>query len=133
MATESQDARLQQALAQLVDSARPGVLGITVVDSNTRVRTRINDDRASPMMSVFKAPVAAAVLAQIDAGRFTLDQEVTIDRRDVVNGAAMPSIGAHFEGQQMHFTVERLLVAAVSESDNTAVDASTRLVVGRTW
>ena len=130
MATESPDARLQQALAQLADRARPGMLGITVVDLNTRVRTRINADRAYPMMSVFKAPVAAAVLAQIDAGRFTLNHKVTIDRRDVVNGAAVPSIGAHFDGKQMHFTVEQLLVAAVSESDNTAVDALIRLVGG---
>ncbi|HJY09228.1 MAG TPA: serine hydrolase, partial [Bryobacteraceae bacterium] len=75
MATESPDARLQQSLARLADTARPGVLGITVVDLNTRVRTRINADRAYPMMSVFKAPVAATVLAQIDAGRFTLNQE----------------------------------------------------------
>jgi len=130
MAAESPDARLQQVLAQLADRARPGVLGMTVVDLNTRVRTRINADRAYPMMSVFKAPVAAAVLAQIDAGRLALNQEVTIDRRDVVNGSAVPSVGAHFEGEQMHFTVEQLLVAAVSESDNTAVDALIRLVGG---
>ena len=130
MATESSDARLQQALTQLADRAKPGVLGVTVVDLDTRSRIRINADRAYPMMSVFKAPVAAAVLAQIDTGRITLSQEVTIHRRDIVNGAAVPSIGAHFKGEQMHFTVERLLVAAVSESDNTAVDALIRLLGG---
>ena len=130
MATATPDTRLQQALAQLADKAAPGVLGITVVDLDTRVRTRINADRAYPMMSVFKAPVAATVLAQIDTGRISLRQEVMIDRRDVVDGAAVPSIGAHFKGAQMHFSVERLLVAAVSESDNTAVDALIRLVGG---
>jgi beta-lactamase class A len=70
------------------------------------------------------------VLAQIDAGHIALSQEVTIDRRDVVNGAAVPSIGAHFIGEHMRFTVDRLLVAAVSESDNTAVDALIRLIGG---
>lgn len=130
MAAESPNARLQQALTQLANRARPGVLGVTVVDLDTRARTRINADRAYPMMSVFKAPVAAAVFAQIDTGRITLSQEVTIDRREIVNGAAEPSIGAHFKGEQMHFTVKQLLVAAVSESDNTAVDALIRLVGG---
>lgn len=124
------DARLKHALAQLAEKARPGVLGITVVDLDTRARIRINADRAYPMMSVFKAPVAAAVLAQVDAGRISLGQDVTINRDDVVGGAAVPSIGARFSGKQMHFTVDRLLVAAVSDSDNTAVDALMRLVGG---
>ena len=126
IAAKAPDTGLQHALAQLADKAQPGVLGITVVDMNTRARIRINADRAYPMMSVFKAPVAAAVLAQVDVGRIRLNQEVTITRAEVVDGTAVPSIGAHFSGEQMHFTVERLLAAAVSESDNTAVDASMR-------
>jgi beta-lactamase class A len=130
MATESPNSHLLQALAQLANKARPGVLGITVVDLNTREKIRIDANRAYPMMSVFKAPVAAAVLAQIDAGRFTLSHQVTIDRGEVVDGAAVPSIGAHFKGKQMHFTVEQLLVATVSESDNTSVDALIRLLGG---
>jgi len=130
IAAEAPDARLQRALAQLADRAQPGVLGITVVDMDTRARLRINADHAYPMMSVFKAPVAAAVLAQVDAGRISLNQEVTITRAQVVDGTAVPSVGAHFSGERMHFTVERLLTAAVSDSDNTAVDALIRLLGG---
>jgi beta-lactamase class A len=122
--------RLRHTLAQLADQAKPGVLGVTVVDLDTHERTRIGAHRRYPMMSVFKAPVAAAVLAQVDAGRITLDQEVMIDRKDIVGGSAVPSIGAHFKGRQMRFTVDRLLIAAVSESDNTAVDALIRLLGG---
>ncbi|NID05127.1 class A beta-lactamase [Luteibacter jiangsuensis] len=124
------DAHLRDTLAQLAERAKPGTLGVTVVDMETHERTRINADRGYPMMSVFKAPVAAAVLAEVDAGKIALDQEVTIGRKDVVGGSAVPSIGAHFAGGQMRFTVERLLVAAVSESDNTAVDALIRLLGG---
>jgi beta-lactamase class A len=130
IAAEATDARLQQVLAQLAKRAEPGVLGVSVLDVNSRAQARIHADRAYPMMSVIKVPVAAAVLAQIDAGRIRLQQEVTIHRRDVVGGAAVPSIGAHFTGEAMRFTVDRLLVAAVSESDNTAVDALIRLVGG---
>src|SRR5262249_42587165 len=48
----------------------------------------------------------------------------------VLAGGAVPSISAHFKGSSMRFSVDRLLVAAVSESDNTAVDALIRLVGG---
>ncbi|HUA81749.1 MAG TPA: class A beta-lactamase [Dyella sp.] len=123
-------AHLQQTLEQRAAHARPGLLGITVLDIDTGTAIRINADHAYPMMSVFKAPVAAAVLAQIDAGRLSPDQTVTIHRADVDGGSAVPSIGAHFSGEHMTFTVRRLLVAAVSESDNTAVDALVRLVGG---
>lgn len=129
-ATDATDVRLQRALAHLAVQAKPGLLGLSVLDLDTHARTRVHADRAYPMMSVIKVPVAAAVLAQIDAGQIRLQQEVTIQRRDVVGGAAVPSIGAQFTGEQMRFTVDRLLVATVSESDNTAVDALIRLVGG---
>ena len=130
MAADVSGTRLHESLARLADEAKPGTLGITVIDLDSHARIRIDADRAYPMMSVFKAPVAATVLAQIDEGKIRPDQEVTIDRGDVVGGAAVPSVGAHFKGGSMRFTVDRLLVAAVSESDNTAVDALIRLVGG---
>ncbi|HKT30293.1 class A beta-lactamase [Dyella sp.] len=123
-------ASLQSALNELAARARPGLLGITVLDLDSGSQARINADRAYPMMSVFKAPVAATVLAQIDAGHLSLAQKVRIARADVVGGSAVPSIGAHFRGDSMTFTVNELLTAAISESDNTAADALVRLVGG---
>ncbi|MBB6186133.1 class A beta-lactamase [Rhodanobacter sp. MP7CTX1] len=117
-------------MEQLAAGARPGILGITVLDMDMGTAIRINADRAYPMMSVFKAPVAATVLAQIDAGSLSQDQKVTINSKDVEGGSAVPSIGAHFSGEQMTFSVRQLLTAAVSESDNTAADALVRLVGG---
>lgn len=125
-----QGSRLQHVLTTLAESAKPGMLGITAVDLRTGTRVRVNAGRAFPMMSVIKAPVAAAVLAQVDAGLIGLDQMVTVDREDLVPGAAVPSIGAVFKGERMRFTVRRLLSAVVSESDNTAVDALIKLVGG---
>jgi beta-lactamase class A len=127
---QASDAPLQQALEQLAARARPGILGVTVLDMGTRTATRVNADRPYPMMSVFKAPVAATVLAQIDIGSLSLDQKVTIDSKDVEGGSAVPSIGARFSGEHMTFSVRQLLTAAVSESDNTAADALVRLVGG---
>jgi beta-lactamase class A len=82
------------------------------------------------MMSVFKTPVAAATLTRVDRGKPSMEQAVTLARADLKLGSAVPSIGACFHGERMTFTVRQLLGAAVSESDNTAVDALIRLVGG---
>ncbi|WP_041270375.1 serine hydrolase [Frateuria aurantia] len=57
-----------------------------------------------------------------------MEHTVTLTRSDVVCGSAVPSIGAHFHGGRMTYTVRQLLAAAVSDSDNTAVDALLKLV-----
>lgn len=121
-------ARLQRELEALAKRAQPGVFGIVVLDPQSGERWRVNAGRAYPMMSVFKAPVAAAVFARVDSGVLSMAQAVQLTRADVVRGAAVPSIGAHFRGERMAFTVRQLLAAAVSQSDNTAVDALLKLV-----
>jgi beta-lactamase class A len=121
---------LQHALDALAQRAQPGVLGVATLDLTTGASAGVNADRAFPMMSVFKAPVAAAVLSRIDAGSLSLSQPVTITRHQVMGGSAVPSVGAHFRGESMTFTVEQLLKAAVTESDNTAVNALIRTLGG---
>ena len=122
---------LQDELEALAKRARPGLFGIVVLDPRSGERWRVNADRAYPMMSVFKAPVAAAVFARIDSGGLSMQQTVTLTPADIVAGSAVPSIGAHFHGERMTFSVRQLLSAAVSESDNTAVDALLKLVPPR--
>lgn len=124
---------LQHALDALAQRAQPGTLGVAVLDLKSGATTGVDADRAFPMMSVFKAPVAAAVLSRIDDGSLSLQQTVTVTRDQVMGGSAIPSIGAHFHGERMSFTIEQLLKAAVTESDNTAVNALIRAVVVTTY
>jgi beta-lactamase class A len=121
---------LQEKLGRLAERARPGRLGIAVLDLQSGASWQVNATQAYPMMSVFKAPVAATVLDQVDRGQLSLEQMVTVKRAELTPGSAVPSIGAQFHGEQMRFSVRQLLVAAVSESDNTAVDALLRLLGG---
>lgn len=122
--------RLQQALDAAVQRARPGTLGIAVLDVRSGARAGVHVDQPFPMMSVFKAPVAAAVLAQIEEGSLSLAQEVTVTRADLQGGSAVPSVGEEFKSGKTSFTIERLLRGAVSESDNTAVDVLLRVMGG---
>ena len=119
-------ARLQSKLEALAQQARPGTLGITVIDLKGGATWRVNANQAYPMMSVFKAPVGAAVLAQIDRGDMSFDQTITLTRAKLGPGP----IRDHFRGDQMTFTVRQLLAAAVSKSDNNAVNALIKLIGG---
>ena len=127
---DTRSAELQRELNALAERARPGTFGIAVVDLQSAATSGVHADEAFPMMSVFKAPVAAAVLSRVDAGSVSLSRKVTITRAEVDSGSAVPSIGDQFKGERMSFTVGQLLTAAVSQSDNTAVDALIKLVGG---
>lgn len=117
---------LQRQLDQLVHRALPGALGIAVLDLPSGVQWRANAEQAFPMMSVFKAPLAAAVLDQIERGEIAIDQTVTIKRGDLQSGLLRDD----FRGERMQFSVRDLLTDAVSKSDNTAADALLQLVGG---
>ncbi len=117
---------LQNRLDILVQRARPGTLGIAVLDLPSGFEWRVNAEQAFPMMSVFKVPVAAAVLAHIERGKLSMDQTVSVRRSDLESG----TIRDHFRGMQMNFTVRQLLTDAVSKSDNTAVDTLLKLIGG---
>lgn len=128
-AAPSQDA-LQTALNTLARRAQPAQMGIAVLDLDSGKSWGVDADASFVLMSVFKAPVSAAVLAQIDAGKLTFDQTVTLTRADLVEGSAVPSVGDQLEAGRTTFTVRELLVGAVSQSDSTAVDALIKVLGG---
>lgn len=119
-------AALQGQLNALAQRARPGSMGISVLDLQSGKTWRVNADQSYPMMSVFKAPVAATVLDRIEHGQNSFDQTITLTRADLENGI----IRQQFHGAQMRFSVRQLLGYMVSQSDNTAVDALLRLIGG---
>lgn len=129
-AATTTSATLQATLEALQRRALPATLGVAVIDVQSGASWGVASERPFPMMSDFKAPVAAAILARIDAGTLTLDHTVTLTRADIAPGSAVPSIGSKFTGERMRFTVAELLRAAVTDSDNTAVDALLKLLGG---
>lgn len=118
----------QSRLDELARRARPGTFGIAVLDLKTGRKWEVNAGRAFPMMSVFKAPLGAAVLAKIDSGEISPEQTIEIKRADLRLGASQ--IARDFRGDSMTFTVGQLLAGAVSRSDNTAADALISLLGG---
>ena len=128
LAASKAHAALQDKLEQLAQRAHPGLLSVAVLDLQSGAEWSVNADRACPMMSVFKAPLAAAVLDGIDRGRISFGQPILLTRADLCGGAS--AIRDNFHGNAMTFTVRQLLAAAVTHSDNTAADALVKFVGG---
>jgi beta-lactamase class A len=124
VATDAMQARLD-GIAQ---RARPTTFGIAVLDVQSGKSWQVNADRGYPMMSVFKAPLGAAVLAKVERGELSLAQKITLTRADLRHGRS--PIADHFRGDSTTMTLRELLAATVNESDNTAADALLRLIGG---
>jgi beta-lactamase class A len=78
-------------------------------------------DERFPTMSVYKYPIAIAVLKAVDAGRLKLDQPITIRQTDIRDG-----LSSFLDNKKLpaprQFTVRELISGMVSHSDNTACD-----------
>jgi beta-lactamase class A len=85
-----------------------------------------------PLQSVFKAPLAAAALAEVDAGRLTLNERIRLTDDDLSPpyspiDAAWPSPP---QNHVMDLPAVDLIALAVQQSDNTAADTIMKRIGG---
>jgi len=86
-------------------------------------------DAHVPMQSVFKFPLAIAVLQQVEAGKMSLDQPVRFLPSDRYPGTHSPLQDAHPDAN-VDVPLRELLHLSVSFSDNVATDILLRLIGG---
>jgi beta-lactamase class A len=108
------DQRLIDEIKRL-ESASGGRLGVCVLDTATGARHVYRGDERFPMCSTFKALAAAAVLAQVDAGKEQLSRRISFDASALVTYS--PVTEKHVDGGM---TLAEICDAAVTLSDNTA-------------
>jgi beta-lactamase class A len=114
---ESRRARVD--FRALRDTLGPGGrLGVAALDVSSG-RLLVHDEHGRyAMASTFKAALAAAILAEIDRGALSLDQEIQFGRSDLVTYA--PVVEAHLARGRL--PLERLCAAIVEVSDNAAAN-----------
>lgn len=103
-----------------------GRLGVSILDTTTGRTLEHRAAERFPMCSTFKLMLAAAVLADVQAGRITLDQHVTFTSADLV-------VHSPFcEGKvgQGVASVGELCAAILTVSDNAAANLLLRLIGG---
>ncbi len=101
-----------------IESAFGGRLGVGVLDTATGREAGHRLAERFPMCSTFKAPLAAAVLARVDAGQERLDRRIRIERSDLIAWSPVTERRVGEEGM----TVAELCDATMTISDNAAAN-----------
>lgn len=118
---------MKRAVVGLSAAARPGVLGIGLTNLESGETFVFNGDRRFPMQSVFKLPLAAAVFAEMDAGRAEPDEPFLLQENQLSPGVS--PIADAWPGWR-DYSLQALLEATVVESDNTAADVLMKRIGG---
>ncbi len=122
------DARAAQALRALaaLEAKHGGRLGVAARDTGSGRGVRYRAAERFALCSTHKFLSAAAILAQVDLGRMSLDRRVPYTHADLLGYAPVTSkhVGAGF------MTVDALCAAAIEWSDNTAANLLLGLLGG---
>ena len=114
---------LRDRIEQIAQASQ-GRVGVTATVLETGESVSLNGNQQFPMQSVYKFPIAMAVLAQVDQGNLKLDQKIRIEASDIVQDSRI----LEKNSQGMKFSLAELLKYMVSESDSTACDTLLRLI-----
>ena len=119
--------RLNEGVAALAARARPGLLGVGLVNLESGQHFTYEGERRFPMQSVAKLLLAAAVLGEVDSRRLSLDEPVRLEAEQL---SPPPSPIAADWPARRDYTIRDLLIAALNDSDNTAADVLMRRIGG---
>jgi len=115
----------QSAIAE-IEAELGGTVGVFALDTGNGRRLGHRQDERFAMCSTFKWVLAAAMLASIDRGNSSLDEQIAYGSADILDYA--PITARHVtEGQ---LTVRTLCRAIITVSDNTAANLLLRRLGG---
>jgi beta-lactamase class A len=118
-------AALEAELGAIASQAG-GTLGVKVVHLESGSAAGLNALGRFPMASVYKLPIAVVVLAKVDAGELSLEQDVEVRPGELRRTGA--KVDPWTPGARV--PVVRLVDAMLTQSDNTACDVLLRLLGG---
>lgn len=104
-----------------------GEVGVSARHLESGLTLSLNDRELFPMASTFKVAVAGAVLAQVDAGRLSLEQLIPVDPAMVLSSEGIAEI---FPFPGVSASVHNLIESMLTRSDNTATNVLTQLAGG---
>jgi beta-lactamase class A len=112
-----------------IAAASGGRLGVFAQVIESGDSAGLNDTERFPMQSVYKLPIAMAVLDQVDRKSLTLNEKMSLSASDMVPGLHSPMRDRHPRGG-IDVSVRELIRAAIVDSDGTASDILLRLAGG---
>ncbi len=112
--------KLRSALTALTAHQGTGRLGVAVRDLEDGTTLLIDANRPFPMQSVYKLPIAVALLDRVDRGRIALSKTVHLAQAQRAPGHS--PLAREIGPEGLDRTIEQLLEAMMIDSDNTACD-----------
>ncbi len=114
------------AAARTAEGTSGAVVGVSVLHLETGRRASWHGHERFQMASVFKLPVAIAILHAVEKGKLRLEQEAEIRESDRME------IGPIYDEWKpgMRVTVERMVDVMLVDSDNTSADVLIGLLGG---
>jgi beta-lactamase class A len=103
-----------------------GTLGVKVVHLETGRAAGLNTAGRFPMASVYKLPIAVAVLSKVDTGELSLEKEIEVRPGELRRTGAR--VDAWKPGSRV--PLGKLVEVMMTASDNTACDVLLRLLGG---
>jgi beta-lactamase class A len=119
---------LEQSLA-VIAAREDGIVGAAVIHLPSGRSAVLHGDDRFLMASVYKLPIALALLDAADHGQLSLAERVTIGKDDISPGA-QPPLGGAFTGSALSLPLSRLLHLMIANSDNSATDVILRRLGG---
>lgn len=104
-----------------------GRCGIAVMHVEKGESMTVGGDTPLPLYSVFKLPLAVAVLKDVEEGRLLLDQKIRVEPEEAAPGVKMNS---DLWRKPSDRTIRELLEFSIVRSDNTSSDKMLELVGG---
>ncbi len=126
LAADHSSAKRLQAEMDAISASAHGHVGAAALLVETGELISWHGAQRFPMQSVYKFPIAMAVLHGVDEGRLSLDQEVEVD--PAVYSPVHSPIRDKYPNGGVKLPLRELLRAEIVDSDGAACDLLLRLV-----
>jgi len=112
---------LRIKIEQIAQSAK-GIVGVAIMNIEIGDTLTLNGKAHLPMQSVFKFPIAMAILNKVDSGKLSLDKKIHLKKEDMIPKTWSP-LRDSFPNGNVDVSINDLLNYMVVQSDNVACDA----------
>jgi beta-lactamase class A len=120
---------LQQKIRMLAARAK-GKVGVACSLPGVALDCDLNPNETPPMQSLFKLPLALAVLHRIETGSLSLEELMHFGPDDRILPATHSSLQDQYPEADVEVSIGVLLRLAVAQSDNVAADLLLRVAGG---
>lgn len=119
---------LESKISALLKS-KNATVGVAIQGIENKESLQINGDKHFPMQSVFKFHIALAILNEVDNRKLKLEQEVFINKGDLLPNTWSP-IREKYPDGDVKLTLSEIIKYTVAWSDNNGCDILLRMIGG---